>query len=84
MVGTTVNNTIVQRIVPDAVRGRVMSLLMMTFGLTPLGTPPIGWLARAYGVRAAVRGGGASSRSASSTGASPRLSWRVSTPNASA
>ncbi|MGH2603828.1 MAG: MFS transporter, partial [Dehalococcoidia bacterium] len=51
MVGMTVNNTIIQSTIPDAVRGRVMSLMMMTFGITPLGTLPAGWVAREYDVR---------------------------------
>jgi MFS family permease len=59
MLGQTFNNTIVQQIIPDAMRGRVMSLMMMTFGVTPLGTLPVSWLAEEYGVRAAVGGGGA-------------------------
>jgi MFS family permease len=58
MVGMTLNNTLIQSIIPDAVRGRVMSLMMMTFGITPLGTLPAGWVAREYGVRVAVAGGG--------------------------
>lgn len=58
MIGMTLNNAIVQRTIPDAMRGRVMSLLMMTFGITPLGTLPAGWIARAYGVRVAVALGG--------------------------
>jgi MFS family permease len=58
MVGMTLNNTLIQTIIPDAVRGRVMSLMMMTFGITPLGTLPAGWVAQEYGVRVAVAGGG--------------------------
>ena len=58
MIGMTSNNAIIQRIIPDEVRGRVMSLMMMSFGITPLGTLPAGWVAREYGVRAAVAGGG--------------------------
>jgi MFS family permease len=58
MVGMTLNNTLIQTIIPDSVRGRVMSLMMMTFGITPLGTLPAGWIAREYGVRVAVAGGG--------------------------
>ncbi len=50
----TLNNTIIQVIIPDHVRGRVMSLLMMSFGLTPLGTVPIAALAQAYGAPFAV------------------------------
>src|SRR5262249_30190588 len=56
--GLTVNHTLIQRVTPDAMRGRVMSLMMMTFGITPLGTLPASWVAEHYGVRAAVGGGG--------------------------
>lgn len=52
----TVNNTIIQVLIPDAVRGRVNSLLMMTFGLTPLGTLPVSAAAQAWGAPAAVAG----------------------------
>lgn len=51
---TTTNGTIIQLLIPDEVRGRVMSLMMMTFGLTPLGTLPVSAVAQAFGVRAAV------------------------------
>jgi MFS family permease len=50
----TVNNTIIQLLIPDEVRGRVMSLMMMTFGLTPLGTVPVSAVAEAFGAPAAV------------------------------
>jgi MFS family permease len=56
---TTVNNTIIQVLIPDAVRGRVMSLMMMTFGLTPLGTVPVSAAAEAWGAPAAVAGASA-------------------------
>jgi MFS family permease len=52
----TVNNTVIQVLIPDAVRGRVMSLLMMTFGLTPLGTLPVSAAAEAWGAPVAVAG----------------------------
>lgn len=55
----TVNNTIIQVLIPDAVRGRVMSLMMMTFGLTPLGTVPVAAAAQAWGAPAAVAGASA-------------------------
>ena len=50
----TTNGTIIQVLIPDEVRGRVMSLMMMTFGLTPLGTLPVSAVAEAFGVRVAV------------------------------
>lgn len=55
----TLNNTIIQMLVPDAVRGRVMSLMMMTFGLTPLGTVPVSAAAQAWGAPVAVAGAAA-------------------------
>ncbi len=55
----TVNNTAIQVLIPDAVRGRVMSLMMMTFGLTPLGTVPVSAAAQAWGAPAAVAGASA-------------------------
>jgi MFS family permease len=50
----TVNNTTIQMLIPDSVRGRVASLMMMTFGLTPLGTMPVSAFADAFGAPAAV------------------------------
>jgi MFS family permease len=52
----TLNNTAINLIIPDAVRGRVMSLMMMTFGLTPLGTVPVSAAAEAFGAPVAVAG----------------------------
>ena len=43
------NNTAIQVLIPDSVRGRVMSLLMMSFGLTPFAALPISWLAEEFG-----------------------------------
>ncbi|WP_322796600.1 MFS transporter [Tepidiforma sp.] len=51
---TTTVNTLIQVLIPDEVRGRVMALMMMTFGLTPLGTVPVSALAEALGAPAAV------------------------------
>jgi predicted MFS family arabinose efflux permease len=51
---TTVNSTTIQLLIPDEVRGRVMSLMMMTFGLTPLGTVPVSALAEVFGAPFAV------------------------------
>ncbi|MCC7363037.1 MAG: MFS transporter [Dehalococcoidia bacterium] len=56
---TTINSTVVQLLVPDHYRGRVMSLMMMTFGLTPLGTVPVSAAAQAWGAPVAVAGAAA-------------------------
>ncbi|MCH7811037.1 MAG: MFS transporter [Chloroflexi bacterium] len=53
----TVNNTAIQLIIPDEVRGRVMSVMMMTFGLMPLGAVPAGVAAESVGVRPVVATG---------------------------
>jgi MFS family permease len=58
MVVMTVNNTSIQLVIPDEVRGRVMSVMMMTFGLMPLGAVPAGVAAESYGVRPVVVVGG--------------------------
>jgi MFS family permease len=52
----TANNTAIQMLVPDAVRGRVSSLLMMSFALPLLGTLPLSAAARLWGAPAAVAG----------------------------
>lgn len=51
MIVMTVNNTLIQLVIPDEVRGRVMSVMMMSFGLMPLGAVPAGIAAEAYGAR---------------------------------
>ncbi|HEY3109736.1 MAG TPA: MFS transporter [Chloroflexota bacterium] len=48
------NNTLLQTIVPDALRGRVISAYNLTWGLMPLGTLPLGWLADQAGAPLAV------------------------------
>jgi MFS family permease len=48
------NNTLIQATVPEEVRGRVMSVMMMSFGLMPLGVLPISIAADAYGASATV------------------------------
>jgi MFS family permease len=55
----SLNNTLLQTIVPDQFRGRVMSVYMLCWGLMPLGTLPIGVIAQAYGAPVAVALGGA-------------------------
>jgi MFS family permease len=52
----TMNGSTIQVLIPNEVRGRVMSLMMMTFGLTPLGTLPIAAIAEVYGAPVAVGG----------------------------
>ena len=54
MVVMTVNNTSIQMIIPEEMRGRVMSFMMMTFGLMPLGALPAGIAAESVGVRPVV------------------------------
>ena len=48
------NNTIVQARVPDQYRGRVMSVLMMSFGTMPLGVVPVTMAADAWGAPMAI------------------------------
>jgi MFS family permease len=48
------NNTAVQILIPDEVRGRISSLLMMSFSLPMLGTLPLSALAESWGAPAAV------------------------------
>jgi MFS family permease len=56
MLFMTTNNTVIQARVPDEYRGRVMSMLMMSFGLSPLGVIPVTVAADAWGAPAAVAG----------------------------
>ena len=58
MVFSTVNSTVITSIVPDGMRGRVMSVAMMTFGLMPLGGVPASLAAEAIGTPAVVAIGG--------------------------
>lgn len=57
MVVMTVNNTAIQLVIPDEVRGRVMSVMMMTFGLMPLGAVPAGIAAESIGAPPVVATG---------------------------
>ena len=52
----TTNNTVIQATVAEEVRGRVMSIVMMSFGLMPLGVIPLSQAAEAFGPQAAVAG----------------------------
>lgn len=50
------NNTVLHLTVDDEYRGRVMSVYLMTWGLMPFGTLPMGWFADAFGAPLAVAG----------------------------
>jgi hypothetical protein len=50
----TLNNTAIQLLIPDHVRGRVSAFLMMSFSLPMLGTLPLSRLAEAVGAPLAV------------------------------
>jgi predicted MFS family arabinose efflux permease len=52
----TLNNTAVQLLIPDEVRGRVSSFMLMSISLPLLGTLPVGALADVYGAPLAVAG----------------------------
>ncbi len=51
---STLNNTAIQMIIPDEVRGRISSFLMMSFSLPLLGTLPMSIVAEGYGAPNAV------------------------------
>jgi predicted MFS family arabinose efflux permease len=52
----TVNSAAIQTLIPDEVRGRVSSFLMMSFSLPLLGVLPVSFAARELGVQQAVSG----------------------------
>ncbi len=52
------NNTLIQTIVPDTLRGRVLSLFMLDFALTSIGAAMAGGIVRAYGISAGFLFGG--------------------------
>lgn len=55
----SLTNTILQEIVPDKFRGRLMSIFMFTFaGLMPIGNLLAGWLADLWGVSFTMAFGG--------------------------
>jgi MFS family permease len=58
MMFMTINNTMIQSVLPDHIRGRVSSVFMMTFGLMPLGVVPASIAAGAIGVEAVTAIGG--------------------------
>jgi MFS family permease len=49
-----VNQSTTQILIPDAVRGRISSFMMMTFSVTPMGTLPMSIVAENYGAPIAV------------------------------
>jgi len=62
MMQFTATNTLIQAMVPDQLRGRVMSLYAMMFlGMTPLGSLLAGWIAERIGAPITVAIGGAAS-----------------------
>ena len=54
MLFQTTNRTVLQALLPDHVRGRVMSVMLMSFGLMPLGVLPLTLAADAVGIRTAM------------------------------
>lgn len=54
----TTNNTLIQTSITDEVRGRVMSIYLMTIGMMPLGTLPAGAIAESLGASLPVAMGG--------------------------
>ena len=53
-----VNNTLIQTNVTDEIRGRIMSVYMMAFGVMPLGVLPASYVAKVWGAQVAVGSGG--------------------------
>ncbi len=50
----SLNMSVVQLVVPPAMRGRMMAILWATHGLMPLGMIPIGWLAEMWNISFAL------------------------------
>lgn len=60
MVQMSSSNTLIQTMVPDRLRGRIMALYSMMFmGMAPLGSLLAGWLADTIGAPATIMVGGA-------------------------
>lgn len=59
MLFMTTNNSVIQARVPERYRGRVLSMLMMSFGMMPLGVLPITLVSDALGAPVAVAGSSA-------------------------
>jgi len=59
ILNTAVTNTLLQTIVPDELRGRVMGFYTFVFmGMAPFGAYQIGWTAEHFGAPAAAAAGG--------------------------
>jgi MFS family permease len=59
MVEMAASNTLIQAMVPDALRGRVMAVYSMMFmGMAPFGALFAGWVAERYGAPITVAIGG--------------------------
>ena len=52
------NNSLIQHRIDDSIRGRVMGIYMLTWGLMPLGAMPMGLLGSYIGISASVALGG--------------------------
>ena len=50
------NNALLQHRIDDSIRGRIFGVYMLTFGLMPIGTLPMGWISGAIGAPVAVGG----------------------------
>ena len=73
MVQISSSNTLIQTMVPDALRGRVMSVYSMMFmGMAPLGALLAGWSADRIGAPRTVMIGGAACGAAAAV-----LRWRL-------
>jgi MFS family permease len=57
-VNMSMNRGVVQLQVAQEMRGRIMSIDMMSHGLMPLGMLPVGWIAEHHGVRAGLTASG--------------------------
>ena len=58
MIYHSTNNTIIQTITPNSMRGRVMSIYMLDHGLMPVGALIAGGIAQFYGADIAILIGG--------------------------
>ncbi len=52
--GQTLNTTCTQLLIEDEYRGRVSAIMLMTFGLMPMGVVPLAVLASNFGVQTAI------------------------------